>query len=258
MSSLVTRTSFAFAQQASSLNGEITGTELDDDFFIQKDDLSLGPELGQGQFSTVHLGKYFGDLVAIKVQHRSSPNLENYLRRELTILKECRHENLLEYIGAFDENAHSLKHTTHTLYIVTEFAQNGDLRHLIADQRFTLGFKFMSKILLGVIDGLAYLHQAKVIHRDIKSENILLDENWNAKISDFGMARDVEDERGSTQTTASGTNQGRVLHAMSICGTDAYMAPELMFDEPYTYSTDIFSFGLVIFELLVSMPQRSS
>ena len=81
-----------------------------------------------------------------------------------------------------------------------------------------LGLKFLCKIALGCLDALSYLHKKKIIHRDIKSENILLDANFVPKLSDFGMARAVRD---------------KVAHAMTICGTDAYMSPEMLFDEEY-------------------------
>jgi len=165
------------------------------------------------------------------------------------VLKNARHESLLEYMGACETtDASSIGGTVTTLHIVTEFAHNGDLIKLLTSS-VPLGHKFLAKILLGACDGLQFLHSQNIIHRDIKSENILLDCNFNAKLSDFGMAR----EMASASTAPAGGFKTRTAQ-MSICGTDAYMAPELMFDEPYGYPADVFSLGLVIFETLSRTP----
>ena len=81
-----------------------------------------GPEIGSGQFSTVYIGKYFGDYVAVKKQTREDVNLDSYLLRELAVLKNASHKNLVQYIGACNEIAHS-ETGLNALYIVTEFCQ---------------------------------------------------------------------------------------------------------------------------------------
>jgi len=139
--------------------------------------------------------RYFGDPIAIKIQKLpknvsiSKGTFSTYLLRELSVLKNARHENLLEYIGAC-ETAEVNEEDPATLYIVTEFAANGDLLHLLSSDA-PLGWNFLTRIILGAMDGLHYLHDKGIIHRDIKSENILLDGNWCPKVSDFGMAREV-------------------------------------------------------------------
>jgi len=214
----------------------LVGVPQFDDFLTEPSDLQLGPVIGEGQFGSVHIGKYFGDIVAVKTQKRSTVQIDAYILRELSVLKFCRHENLLEYIGACNMLADSDRESEqfHTLYIVTEYAQGGELHSLLKSGQ-PLGLKFLCRIALGCLDALSYLHDNKIIHRDIKSENILLDGNWSPKLSDFGMARAVRD---------------KVAHAMTICGTDLYMSPELLFDEEYTFSADMFPFGLVLFEMM--------
>lgn len=71
----------------------------DSDFYVNPDSVNLGPPIGEGAFSTVFVGRYFGDIVAVKKQTRQGKDLEKYLLRELAVLKYIRHENMLEYIG---------------------------------------------------------------------------------------------------------------------------------------------------------------
>ena len=86
------------------------------DFWVDLGHVQLGPQIGRGQFSTVYVGKYFGDIVAVKKQTREALTLETYLMRELSVLKSCHHENLVSYFGAFNE-VHIHKEGTYALYI---------------------------------------------------------------------------------------------------------------------------------------------
>jgi serine/threonine protein kinase len=96
-----------------------------------------------------------------------------------------------------------------------------------------------SEYCLGICRGLKYLHLQNVIHRDLKPQNILLDAHWIAKIADFGLSKDVDASASARMTTGS-------------VGTPLYVAPEITLgEEHYTYSCDIFSLGLVLYELLV-------
>ena len=167
----------------------------------------------------------------MKKQVRDQEQLETYLLRELAVLNYVRHENMLEYIGAYNEV--DPQGATHAVYIVTELAAGGDLMSLLLSEH-ELGWKFLTKICHGAAAGLEYLHSHNLIHRDIKSSNLLLDARWTCKIADFGLCREVapDDEQ------------------MSTCGTDEYMAPELHFDEPYGFAVDVFSFGMVLVECL--------
>jgi serine/threonine protein kinase len=115
------------ARRTSTASDLITKNKLPhfDDFFCELDDLHLGKEIGTGQFGSVHIGTYFGDLVAVKKQYRKEEELESYLLNELAILKFAHHENLLEYIGACNHSSESEEgkiDKDYTLYIVTEFA----------------------------------------------------------------------------------------------------------------------------------------
>lgn len=101
-----------------------------------------------------------------------------------------------------------------------------------------LGWRFRMRIACECASALKYLHGLNLIHRDVKSSNILLDHNWTCKLSDFGMAREYSSDE---------TNSAR---RMTICGTNEYMSPELLFDEEYSNSVDVFSFGMVLLEIM--------
>ncbi|CAN0193091.1 unnamed protein product, partial [Ectocarpus fasciculatus] len=116
------------------------------------------------------------------------------------------------------------------VFIVTELACGGDLLALLLSER-QVGWKLRVSILMDAARALDFLHRKSLIHRDIKSPNILLDSQHRCKLADFGMARQL------------GAN-------MTVVGTDAYMAPELMFDNPYGTSADMFSFGIVLWETI--------
>ena len=132
--------------------------------------------------------------------------IEHYLIRELSILKAVSHPNLIEYMGA----ASKVSDDTREIYTITEFMAGGDLLQLLVNPSKDLGYRFRIQIASGAALGLAFLHSQKILHRDIKSPNIVLDQFWNCKITDFGFARVADTETGATRR-------------MTICGTDQYV-----------------------------------
>ncbi|CAM9837909.1 unnamed protein product [Chrysoparadoxa australica] len=200
------------------------------DFYLNIEDVSLSEQIGAGAFSKVYVGMYLGELVAVKRQARVEEDLEAYLLRELGVLKHFEHRNLLNYIGACNVDIKDGDQVATHTYIVTELAENGDvLGLLLGDQ--PIGWKLRVNILMDATRALEFLHSKGLIHRDIKSPNLLLAANCACKIADFGMARMLGQD-------------------MTIVGTDAYMAPELMFDEPYGNAADMFSLGIVFWECI--------
>jgi serine/threonine protein kinase len=117
------------------------------------------------------------------------------------------------------------------VYLVTEFMAGGSLSSVLAAP---LPWRRRVSLLRGVAEGLAHLHAAELLHRDIKADNILLDDAWRPVIADYGFAKKVADLRGGSKA------------AMTILGTEAYMAPEVAFGEPYGEGADVFSLGCVM------------
>lgn len=194
-------------------------------------EIEIGPEIGQGQFSTVYAGRWNGVFVSVKKQSRSLEELDEYLRREIEILRTMTHPNVIRFIGADDV---SISHNEWDLFVITEYAPGGELSSILQSE-IEIGMKFRVNIAFQLAQALDYLHSHKCLHRDVKSENVLIDGNFRPQLADFGMARFVESEDAQH---------------MTICGTDEYMAPELLFDEDYGRPVDVYAFGMVLLEVL--------
>jgi serine/threonine protein kinase len=192
----------------------------DSDFWLDLSHVALGAAIGAGAFSTVYKGNYFGDDVAVKKQVVEGEP-EAYLMRELGILKSFSHPNLIEYVGACHQSQAGLTPDdppTHHIFTVTEYLPRGDLETLLQDwDTFPrLGWKLRCRIACGAASGLSHLHAHGIIHRDIKSQNILLDCSLRAKICDFGFAR---------RLGAAETRRQDPTRRQSICGTDECASP---------------------------------
>ena len=141
-------------------------SKVDAEFEATFDAIFKGPQIGAGSFSKIYLGRYFGDVVAIKEQVRDQAEMDEYLRREISILKEVSHPNILSFCGSterVDANGRFC------LYILTEYAQAGDMLQLfLSDQ--PLGWRFRCKLMREAANGLEFLHSKNLIHRDIKEK----------------------------------------------------------------------------------------
>ena len=201
-------------------------------FKVDVADIKLGKCIGSGAFSQVYKGLYQGQTVAVKKQIvEDATNVDKYLKKELKVLKTIAHPNLLRFVGANIVGKY--------MHIVTEFMEGGDLRQLVVKSlpnvKNNIGNKTLVQMLLDVTSALAYLHERELMHRDIKTDNIVLDGSLRAVLCDFGFAR-----------KASKSNQ----MAMTICGTDEFMAPEVIFGMEYGLAADMFSMGVVACEMI--------
>ncbi|XP_059665031.1 G-type lectin S-receptor-like serine/threonine-protein kinase SD2-5 [Cornus florida] len=189
-------------------------------------------ELGRGGFGAVFKGM-LGDgiLIAVKRLDRSGQGIKEFLA-EVETLGSINHFNLVKLIGFCADNSHRL--------LVYEYLSNGSLDKWIfyTDQRACLDWQARKKIILHIAKGLAYLHEEcrqRIIHLDIKPQNILLDENFNAKVSDFGLAKLIDRDQSHVQTI--------------MRGTPGYIAPELQRGR-ITTKADIYSFGIALLEIV--------
>ena len=151
------------------------------------------------------------------------------LRQEIDILKKLKHPNIIEMIDAFE--------TSTDFCVVTEFAQ-GELFQILEDDK-RLPEIVVRSIAYQLVAALQYLHQNRVIHRDMKPQNILISANGMVKLCDFGFARAMS---------------SHTLVVTSIKGTPLYMAPELVQEQPYNHTADLWSLGVILFELYSGQP----
>ncbi|KAL4590225.1 hypothetical protein LXL04_003151 [Taraxacum kok-saghyz] len=172
-------------------------------------------------------------IVAIKRLNRTFGQGEREFLTEIQLLSYCRHKNLISLVGFCDESDEKI--------LVYEYAKRGSLdKHLCSNE---LSWIQRLQISIGAARGFSYLHndvgpQHRVLHRDIKSSNILLDENWEAKISDFGLSK------------IGPSNVEFTFVLTNACGTNGYVDPEYARTGILTKESDVYSFGVVLFEIL--------
>ncbi|GJU68868.1 probable receptor-like protein kinase isoform X1 [Tanacetum coccineum] len=192
--------------------------------------------IGQGGFGKVYKGhiciNQTSHVVAIKRLDSFSTQGELEFRAEIEMLSKLRHRHLVSLIGYCHDNKEMI--------LVYEYMPHGALHDHLHKDESHLSWVQRLKVAIGAARGLEYLHKGGdtkhgIIHRDVKSSNILLDENWEAMISDFGLSKIIP-----------------VDHSFyaSVKGTFGYLDPEYLFTNKLTRATDVYAFGVLLFELL--------
>jgi serine/threonine protein kinase len=200
---------------------------------------ALGPMLGAGAFGSVHKGRsVVGDKpVAIKIQHLDSADHKPRFEREAQSLARIIHPHVVRVLdfGYLDDGA---------AVVVMEFVEGTSLDQLAAKHGGTLPWREAVRLMIGVLDGLDAAHEASVIHRDVKPQNLLVTtaDVPSAKIIDFGISRPTD---GKSKPI---TLKGQIL------GSLGYMAPEQLLDGQVDARSDVYSAGVVLFELLCGRP----
>jgi len=224
-------------------------------------DISLDKRVAEGSFGAVWRGRWGTQTVAIKVLKRVvSDELDldaaEGFRAECSTLESIRHPNLLIFFGAGVTPEGEA-------FMVTEWMELGSLRAVLADSLQPLHFDLRAVIAVQIAKGMRHLHKVSIVHRDLKSDNVLLDAHYNAKIADFGTSKFLA---GSTRMTHSGDlhdNGGGGAPAEDepaiLChnavmtrgvGTTVWMAPEIFVGEKeYGPEVDAYSFGIILWEL---------
>ncbi|XP_042492863.1 L-type lectin-domain containing receptor kinase IX.1-like [Macadamia integrifolia] len=219
-------------------------------------------KLGEGGFGGVYKG-FLSDLkmdVAVKrISKGSRQGIKEY-SSEVKIISRLRHRNLVHLV--------SWCHQRKELLLVYEFMSNGSLDSHLFQNRGSLTWELRYKIALDLASALQYLrcpqgylltwplhYSICVVHRDIKSSNVILDSKFNAKLGDFGLARLVENEGEPQTTNIAGTMGGRLVEqekgtqTTNVAGTMGYMAPEYVLTGKASKESDVYSFGIVLLEI---------
>ncbi|KAJ8565196.1 hypothetical protein K7X08_007772 [Anisodus acutangulus] len=190
-------------------------------------------ELGRGAFGIVYKGVLSGgsrNVVAIKKLDRVAHEAEKDFMTEVNVISQTHHKNLVRLIGYCNEGPHRL--------LVYEYMSNGTLAsYIYGDPK--PNWSHRTKIAIGIARGLVYLHEEcimQIIHCDIKPQNILLDDYHVARISDFGLSKLLMINQSRTNT--------------NIRGTRGYVAPEWFRNSPVTVKVDVYSFGVLLLEII--------
>ncbi|KAL0916294.1 hypothetical protein M5K25_013792 [Dendrobium thyrsiflorum] len=201
------------------------------DYEILWEDLTIGEQIGQGSCGTVYHALWYGSDVAVKVfsKQEYSDEMIFSFRQEVSLMKKLRHPNILLFMGAIL--------SPERLCIVTEFLPRGSLFRLLQRNATKLDWRRRAHMALDIARGMNYLHHCNppIIHRDLKSSNLLVDKNWTVKVGDFGLSR-LKHETYLTTQTGKGTPQ--------------WMAPEVLRNEPSDEKSDVYSFGVILWELV--------
>ncbi|XP_020238465.1 cysteine-rich receptor-like protein kinase 10 [Cajanus cajan] len=199
------------------------------------DNFSEASKLGEGGFGPVYKGILpDGTQIAVKRLSEFSGQGSEEFNNEVMFIAKLQHRNLVRLLACCLEENEKI--------LIYEYLPNASLDfHLFDDEkRKELNWKLRLSIINGIARGILYLHQdsrLKVIHRDLKASNVLLDQEMNPKISDFGLAKAFE----------IGQNQGNTKRVM---GTYGYMAPEYVMEGLFSVKSDVFSFGVLVLEII--------
>eukprot|EP00178_Gracilaria_changii_P005184 TRINITY_DN1846_c0_g1_i1.p1 TRINITY_DN1846_c0_g1~~TRINITY_DN1846_c0_g1_i1.p1 ORF type:complete len:1216 (+),score=181.88 TRINITY_DN1846_c0_g1_i1:4484-8131(+) len=200
-------------------------------FEVAPYEVQFAQQIGSGGFGVVFKAKFRNQTVAVKKIHAhalmNSASIAEF-QSEVAVLCTLRHPNIIGFVGACTRPPN--------LMIITEFMARGTLFDILHQSNERVTWPMRKKFALDTCKGMRYLHDSKLLHRDLKSSNLLLDKDYNCKVGDFGLTRI---SKGSAAAQMTGQ-----------CGTFQYMAVEVLANKPYSEKADVFSFGILLWEIV--------
>ncbi|CAH8386481.1 unnamed protein product [Eruca vesicaria subsp. sativa] len=213
----------------------VSAAEASEEYRIDTSKLFLGLRFAHGLYSRLHHGIYEDKAVAVKLitvpdddeDGCLGARLEKQFTKEVTLLSRLSHPNVIKFVGAYKDPP--------SYCVLTEYLPEGSLRSFLhKPENRSLSLKKLIEFALDIAKGMEYIHSRHVIHRDLKPENVLIDEDFQLKIADFGIA--CEEEYCDMLADDPGTYR--------------WMAPEMIKRKPHGRKADVYSFGLVLWEMV--------
>ncbi|WOH07333.1 hypothetical protein DCAR_0726763 [Daucus carota subsp. sativus] len=205
------------------------------------DNFSPNNQIGEGGFGPVYKGilKEGQEIAVKRLSKNSSQGLDEFIN-EVSCIAKLQHRNLVTLLGCCTERGERI--------LIYEYMENKSLDSVIYDEKLRISMDWTKRysIIQGIARGLLYLHQdskLRIIHRDLKASNILLDHDMNSKISDFGLARCFLGSQMEANTSR-------------IVGTYGYMSPEYAIDGQFSFKSDVYSFGVLLIEIVTGQKNR--
>lgn len=221
------------AEPMSSLGSGYLEDELWFGLNVEYDLLDIAETIGTGTFGSVYKVHYRGKKIAMKElflpdhPKERQQTLEDF-KKEVQILAVLKHPNIVRFLGGVQDMPH--------FCLLTELCAGSvrDLLRLVDHHSINVTWKVVSDIALDAAKACEYLHslQPPIVHRDIKAENLLITDDFTCKLTDFGLSRAFD------------------ASTMTVCGTPSWVAPEIFRGEHYTLTVDLYSFGIVLWELV--------
>ncbi|RWS10369.1 LIM domain kinase 1-like protein, partial [Dinothrombium tinctorium] len=202
-------------------------------------DLVQGQLLGKGFFGEVYLAthKETGECMVLKELYRFDEEAQMNFLKEGAVLRSLHHENVLKFIGVLYKDK--------KLHLITEYISGGTLKELIQNMQRCLPWEQRINFAKDISSGMSYLHSMNIIHRDLNSQNCLVRDNGTVVVADFGLARIIS----SNRPISNGKRKDRKKR-YTVVGNPYWMAPEMMKGKKYDEKVDVFSFGIILCEII--------
>lgn len=211
-------------------------------------DLVLGKLLGRGFFGQAFLvtHRHSGQEMVMKELYRLDEEAQQNFVKEIAVLRSLQHRNVLRFVGVLYKDK--------KLHLLTEYISGGTLQDYIHDLSVDISWLQKINFSKDIAAGMAYLHSKNIIHRDLNSNNCLVRKDKSVVVADFGLARVMLDKQISRKENGGHVRRPERKKRYTVVGNPYWMAPEMMTHKKYDERVDIFSFGIILCEIIGRVP----